>query len=159
MKKLLPLITVTLLACDLSAPQPEAGAASSQPAGSTAKSATATAAAPAAGNAPPADPLDDGGKPQASCDDVKKNGTCTEYFDLGMTEESTKNLCSGDGATGKWEKGKSCPGEARVAVCRTDTTRMAYYKSFPFAPGNTLVEVGKLCTEGLTGKFAELPKK
>jgi hypothetical protein len=89
---------------------------------------------------------------------MKKNGVCTEYFDLGMTEETTKNLCDGMGGTGTWNKGKSCPTENRVAVCRTDTNRTVYLKNFPFAPGNTLVEVGKLC-EATVGKFAEVPKK
>jgi len=28
-----------------------------------------------------------------------------------------------------------------------------------FAPGNTVKDVGKLCTETLMGKFAEFPKK
>jgi len=136
---------------------------SSKPAtsGKPAASATADKGAtdsPAAA-APPADPLDDSGTPQASCDNVKADGACTEYFNLGMTEETTKKLCDGDGAKGKWEKGKGCTKDGRVAVCRTSTDRMIYYKSFPFAPGNTLVEVRKLCTDGLEGKFAELPKK
>jgi hypothetical protein len=161
MNKLLGLLCVLSCACNVEdlAKAAASAAASSSAAGSASPGATPPAAAAASPNAPPADPLDDGGKPQASCDDSKKNGTCTEYFDLGMTEDTTKKLCDGDGATGKWEKGKTCPKEARVAICRTDTTRMVYFKSFPFAPGNTMVEVGKLCTEGLMGKFAELPKK
>jgi hypothetical protein len=162
MIKLVSAFCLFTCACNMEELAAAAASAAASSEATTSSKPASSAAAPAAAagpNAPPADPLDDGGKPQASCDDVKKNGSCTEYYDLGMTEDAMKKLCDGDGATGKWEKGKTCPKESRVAVCRTDTTRMAYYKSFPWAPGNTTVEVGKLCTEGLMGKFVELPKK
>jgi hypothetical protein len=161
MIKLLSVLALLTCACNLEelAASAASAAASSNAAGSG-KPASSAAAPAATGdaNAPPADPLDDGGKPQASCDDSKKGGQCFEYYNQGMMEESNKKRCEGDGATGKWEPGKSCPKESRVAVCRTETDRMVYYKSFPFAPGNTVAEVGKLC-ETMSGKFAELPKK
>jgi hypothetical protein len=73
-----------------------------------------------------------------------------------MAGDVDKNVC--EGGQGKWEKDKACPKENRVTVCLTDTKRMFHYKSYPWA-GNAKAEVEKLCTGGLLGKFAEIPKK
>lgn len=135
---------------------------SAKPAGSgsaaakTSGSAATGDAKPADGAAAaPADPLDDAGKVEASCESIKETGGCTEYYALGMAAETAQKSCE---AAGRWKKGEGCTKDGRMAVCVTGTDRFIYYKG-TFAPGNGVKEVGKMCTETLMGKFAEFPKK
>ncbi len=122
----------------------------------TASAATTGDAKPADGAAAaPADPLDDAGKIEASCESIKETGGCTEHYALGMGAEVAQKSCE---AAGRWKKGEGCTKDGRVAACVTATDRFVYYKG-TFAPGNGVKEVSKLCTETLMGKFAEFPKK
>jgi hypothetical protein len=163
MNKLLPLFTLALLACDSSASQPAAsGSAKSDAAPSASAKANADAPAKADTATPtpaaaPADPLDDGGKVVASCDTIKTERMCREHYDLGMTEDVTKDLCTS--GMGKWEKGKPCPTDKRMAVCRSETMRSVYYEGYEPTSGDGLPGLEKQCADVLLGKFASVPKK
>ena len=106
-------------------------------------------------SAPPADPLDDTGSMIASCDQPKDDGACTEHYALGLGEDASKQFCE-NAMKGTWLKGKGCPKEGRIAVCRTDVDRMIYYKNAFELQGPK--EMAKLCTETLSGKWGEFPK-
>jgi hypothetical protein len=117
---------------------------------------TAAADKPSDGiSAPPADPLQDGSDVIASCDEPADDGACTEHYALGLGEDSSKQFCEG-AMKGKWLKGKNCPKDGRVAVCRTDVDRLIYYKNAFQLQGPK--EMAKLCTDTLQGKWGEFPK-
>jgi hypothetical protein len=103
---------------------------------------------------PPKDPLTDGSTLQASCERIKEDGACTEYYNMGFSEDSTKKLC--ESMKGTWAKGKPCPKDGRVAVCRTDTERDIYWKNgFEISDQATQK---KLCTDTIMGTWGEFPK-
>jgi hypothetical protein len=163
MNKFLPVFALAFVACDSSGAQPAASGSAAADASPTASSkpkadTTANADTPApAAAAAPADPLDDSGKVVASCDTMKTEKMCREYFDLGMTEDVTKDLCTG--GMGKWEKGKACPTDKRMAVCRADTMRSVYYDGYIDPSGEGLPGLEKQCAGIMLGKFAAVPKK
>jgi len=106
-------------------------------------------------SAPPADPLQDGIDVVASCNQPKEDGACTEHYALGLGEDSSKQFCEG-AMKGTWMKGKNCPKDGRMFVCRTDVDRMIYYKNAFELQGPK--EMAKLCTDTLQGKWGEFPK-
>jgi hypothetical protein len=106
-------------------------------------------------SAPPADPLQDGSDVIASCDQPKDDGACTEHYALGLGEDSSKQFCE-NAMKGTWLKGKNCPKDGRMFVCRTDVDRMIYYKNAFQLQGPK--EMAKLCTDTLSGKWGEFPK-
>lgn len=106
-------------------------------------------------SAPPADPLQDGSDVIASCDQPKDDGACTEHYALGLGEDSSKQFCE-NAMKGTWLKGKNCPKDGRIAVCRTDVDRLIYYKNAFQLQGQK--EMAKLCTDTLSGKWGEFPK-
>jgi hypothetical protein len=165
MRTLSLVVFLSLAACGSSdAPATTGSAAPKTSAKPAASGAAATSAAadakPAdapAGDAPagaPADPLDDSKTPEASCDNSKKGGGCTEHYALGLGAESAQKMCEADGT---WTKGAGCPKEDRVAICRTGQDRMVYYKK-AIAPGNGIPELKALCDVLPEGKFAEVKK-
>ena len=133
------------------------GSSKSTAAESTASKGGGPAAAPTNDgiSAPPADPLQDGADVIASCDQPKDDGACTEHYALGLGEDSSKQFCE-NAMKGTWLKGKNCPKDGRIAVCRTDVDRMIYYKNAFQLQGPK--EMAKLCTDTLQGKWGEFPK-
>lgn len=74
-----------------------------------------------------------------------------------MTEETTKELCTG--GLGKWEPGKACPTDKRMSVCRSADMRSVYYDGYIVTTGDGQLGLQKRCTDVQLGKYAEVPKK
>jgi hypothetical protein len=108
------------------------------------------------GVAVPTDPLVDYPTVFASCDASKEAGECIEYAEVGFSEESTKGLC--EAIKGKWNKGKNCPKEGKMAACNVaeGKNRHVYYKEY--FELMKLEDTKSLCSGALLGTWGEFPK-